>query len=104
MLVGHAWAFDRVQDRTSDGWPLRRLAVIDEWPRECLAIVVARRLTSDDVLKVLTDLFVERGRPSHIRPDNGGELTAQGGAHLVRADRRAGAVHRARPLLEEWAR
>jgi transposase InsO family protein len=55
--------------------------VIDEYTRECLAIVVARRLTSDDVLQALTDLFVERGPPDHIRSDNGGEFTAK----IVRA-------------------
>jgi putative transposase len=43
---GHVWACDFVQDRTSDGRPFRMLTVIDEYTRECLAIVVARRLTS----------------------------------------------------------
>ena len=67
---GHVLAYDFVQDRTSDGRPFRMLTVIDEYTRECLAIVVARRLTSDDVLQALTDLFVERGPPDHIRSDN----------------------------------
>jgi transposase InsO family protein len=53
------------------------LTVIDEYTRECLAIVVARRLTSDDVLQVLTDLFVERGPPAHLRSDNGPEFVAK---------------------------
>jgi transposase len=53
------------------------LAVINEYTRECLAIVVARRLTSDDVLQVLTDLFVEHGPPGHIRSDNGPEFVAK---------------------------
>jgi transposase InsO family protein len=53
------------------------LTVIDEYTRECLAIVVARRLSSDDVLQVLTDLFVERGPPAHIRSDNGPEFVAK---------------------------
>ena len=74
---GHIWAYDFVQDRTSDGRPLRMLAIIDEYTRKCLAIVVARRLTSDDVLQALTDLFVEHGPPDHIRSDNGGEFTAK---------------------------
>jgi transposase InsO family protein len=78
---GHVWAYDFVQDRTSDGRPFRMLTVIDEYTRECLAIVVARRLSSDDVLQALTDLFVERGPPGHIRSDNGGEFTAK----IVRA-------------------
>jgi transposase InsO family protein len=39
------------------------LTVIDEFTRRCLAIVVARRLRSDDVLQCLIDLFVAHGRP-----------------------------------------
>ena len=52
------------------------LTVIDEYSRECLAILVARRLQSDDVLHLLTDLFIEHGTPDHIRSDNGSEFTA----------------------------
>ena len=74
---GHVWAYDFVQDRTADGRPFRMLTVIDEYTRECLASVVARRPTSDDVLQVLTDPFVERGPPEHLRSDNGGEITAK---------------------------
>src|SRR5438270_8748082 len=53
------------------------LNVIDEYTRECLAIDVARRLTSDDVPERLSDLFVRRGVPEHIRSDNGPEFTAK---------------------------
>src|SRR4051812_42120522 len=53
------------------------LNVIDEFTRECLSIDVARRLTSDDVLERLSDLFVRRGVPGHIRSDNGPEFTAK---------------------------
>lgn len=53
------------------------LTVIDEYTRQCLAIVVARRLTSDDVLQALTELFVARGPPDHIRSDNGPEFVAK---------------------------
>ena len=72
----HVWAYDFVAARTHDGRPVRMLTVIDEFSRECLAIVVARSLKSDDVLQALTDLFVERGPPDHIRSDNGSEFTA----------------------------
>lgn len=75
---GHVWAYDFVQDRMHDGRLFRMLTVIDEYTRECLAIAVARNLTSDDVLQTLTDLFIERGPPDHIRSDNGGEFTAKG--------------------------
>jgi transposase InsO family protein len=42
---GHVWAYDFVQDRTSDGQPFRMLAVIDNYTCECLAIAVARPAT-----------------------------------------------------------
>jgi hypothetical protein len=65
------WSYDFVADRTSDGRPIRMLTVVDEFTRECLAIDVAKRLTSEDVLERLSDLFVRKGVPEHIRSDNG---------------------------------
>ena len=55
------------------------LTVLDEYSRECecLAIVVARRLQSDDVLQTLSELFVEHGPPANLRSDNGPEFTAR---------------------------
>ena len=52
------------------------LTVIDEFTRQCLAIIVDRKLNSDNVLHCLTDLFVQHGLPDHIRLDNGSEFTA----------------------------
>ena len=72
----HVWAYDFVHDRTHDGRALRMLTLVDEYTRECLAIDVARRMTSEDVLERLTDLFICRGVPDHIRSDNGAEFTA----------------------------
>lgn len=73
----HVWAYDFVHDRTHDGRPLRLLTLVDEYTRECLAIDVARRMTSEDVLERLTDLFIHRGVPDHIRSDNGAEFTSK---------------------------
>jgi putative transposase len=73
----HVWAYDFVSCRTYDGRPIKILTVVDEYTRECLALVVERRLRSDDVLQCLTDLFVVRGIPEHIRSDNGPEFTAK---------------------------
>lgn len=72
----HVWSYDFVQDRTHDGKAFRMLTVIDEYTRRCLAIVVSRKLRSDDVLHRLADLFTEHGSPDHIRSDNGPEFTA----------------------------
>ena len=72
----HVWAYDFVAERTHDGRPVKILAVVDEYSRECLALVVARRLRSIDVLETLAELFVTHGVPAHIRSDNGPEFTA----------------------------
>ena len=73
----HVWSYDFVMARTHEGKAFRMLTVMDEYTRECLAIVVARRLNSEDVLDCLTQLFIERGTPQHIRSDNGPEFTAK---------------------------
>lgn len=72
----HVWSYDFVHDRTHDGRAFRMLNLIDEYTRECLAIDVSRRMTSESVLERLSDLFVRRGVPDHIRSDNGPEFTA----------------------------
>ena len=63
----HVWSYDFVADRTSDGRAFRMLTLIDEHTRECLAIDVARKLKSEDVLERLSDLLVRRGVPKYIR-------------------------------------
>ena len=63
-------------DRTQDDRAFRMLVVLDEFTRRCLAILVARRLRSDDVVQCLTDLFVAHGPPEHLRSDNGREFVA----------------------------
>jgi transposase InsO family protein len=67
----HVWSYDFVQDCTEEGQTFRMLVVLDEFTRRCLAIVVARRLRSDDVLHCLADLFVAHGPPEHVRSGNG---------------------------------
>jgi putative transposase len=72
----HVWSYDFVADRTHDGKAYRMLCIIDEFTREALAIRVARRLSSTDVIVALCDLFIIRGVPAHIRSDNGPEFIA----------------------------
>jgi putative transposase len=73
----HVWSYDMAMERTSDGRPLRILAIIDEYTRECLALHVARRIRSGDVLDQLYELFLRRGLPEYIRSDNGPEFAAK---------------------------
>jgi len=73
----HVWSYDFVMSRSDDGRAMKMLTLIDEYTRECLAIVVERRLNSEDVLATLYELFIERGVPEYIRSDNGSEFTAK---------------------------
>src|SRR6202030_4071442 len=59
------------------GRALRLLVLIDEYTRECLAIRVARRLGSAEVIEVLGEVMLGRGIPENIRSDNGPEFIAQ---------------------------
>ena len=72
----HVWPYDFVADGTHDGRSLGVLAVIEEYTGYCLAIVVARRLNSNDVVSCLARLMNSHGIPGHIRSDNGSEFTA----------------------------
>ena len=73
----HVWSYDFVEDRTHDGRKYRMLNIIDEFTRECLAIRIDRKLNSTDVIDVLSDLFILRGVPGHVRSDNGPEFIAK---------------------------
>jgi putative transposase len=73
----HVWSYDFVEARTHDGRKFRMLNVVDEFTHECLTIRVARKLKAVDVIDVLSDLFILRGVPGHIRSDNGPEFIAK---------------------------
>ena len=73
----HVWSYDFMTARTADGRAFRILNIMDEYSRECLDILIDRRITADDVIEVLSTLFITVGIPEHIRSDNGPELTAK---------------------------
>jgi transposase InsO family protein len=73
----HVWSYDFMTARTADGRALRIFNIIDEYTRQCLATLVKRRITSEDVIDQLFNLFIFRAIPEHIRSDNGPEFTAQ---------------------------
>jgi putative transposase len=66
----HVWSYDFVEERTHDGRKYRMLNVIGEFTHECLAIRINCKLKAIDVIDVLSDLFILRGVPGHIRSDN----------------------------------
>ena len=65
-----------MMDRLASGRVIPMLTVINEYTHNCLAIGLGYKLKSDDVMKVLRDLFFREGRPSYICSDNGSEFRA----------------------------
>ena len=72
----HVWSYDFMIDRTANGRAFKILNIIDEFTRECLATLVARKITNREVIDIIFNLFIFRGIPEHIRSDNGPEFTA----------------------------
>jgi putative transposase len=70
------WALDFEFDTTEDNRTIKLLNVIDEFTRECPAIVVERSIDADRVVAALDRLVVERGAPAFVRFDNGPEFIA----------------------------
>jgi putative transposase len=70
------WALDFQFDVTVDGRTLKLLNIVDEYTRECPAIVVDRSIDADRVVAVLDRLAIERGAPGFVRFDNGPEFIA----------------------------
>ena len=53
------------------------MTLIDEYTRECLAIRVARRLSSQEVIDTLAEVMLVKGIPEYLRSDNGPEFVAR---------------------------
>jgi transposase InsO family protein len=70
------WSYDFIEAQTIAGRKLRILSVIDEYTRRCLALVVEYHQSAAKVVAVLDWLFTTRGRPQHLRSDNGPEFIA----------------------------
>jgi putative transposase len=76
IAPGALWALDFQFDTTEDNRTIKLLNVIDEFTRECPAIVVERSIDADRVVATLDRLVVERGAPAFVRFDNGPEFIA----------------------------
>ena len=70
------WSLDFVSDTLSDGRRFRILAVVDDFTRECLALVVDTSLSGLRVVRELDRIVELRGCPLMIVSDNGTELTS----------------------------
>src|SRR6201996_3280591 len=70
------WSLDFVSDALADGRRFRILAIVDDFTRECLALVADTSLPGLRVVRELDAVIGHRGRPAMIVSDNGTELTS----------------------------
>lgn len=70
------WSLDFVSDTLVCSRRFRILAVVDDFTRECLALVVDTSLSGARVARELDAIITERGQPLMIVSDNGTELTS----------------------------
>ena len=71
------WTYDVIFDRTSGGGWLKCVSLVDEYTRECLALVMAKSVTGALVRQVLGRVIRRRGAPKLLRSDNGSEFICQ---------------------------
>ena len=69
------WSLDFLSDAFADGRRFRILAVVDDFTRECLALVADTSLPGLRVVRALEAVVARRGRPALCVSDNGTELT-----------------------------
>jgi putative transposase len=72
----HRWSLDFVSDTFADGRRFRVLAIVDDFTRECLALVADTSLSGPRVVRELDGLIAQRGKPAMVVSDNGTELTS----------------------------
>jgi putative transposase len=70
------WSLDFVSDALADGQRFRVLAVVDDFTRECLALVANNSLPGTRVARELDRIAGLRGYPRMVVSDNGTELTS----------------------------
>lgn len=70
------WSLDFVPDALRDGRRFRGLAIVDDFTRESLALIVDTSHSGGRVARELDRLIEMRGRPSSIVSDNGTELNS----------------------------
>ena len=70
------WSLDFVSDALANSRRFRILAVVDDFTRECLTLVVDNSLSGIRVARELDRVAELRGRPCMVVSDNGTELTS----------------------------
>jgi putative transposase len=74
--LNQRWSLDFLSDAFADGRRFRILAIVDDFTRECLALVADTSLPGLRVARELDAVIARRGCPAMIVSDNGTELTS----------------------------
>ena len=74
--INQRWSLDFVSDAFTDGRRFRVLAVVDDFSRECLALVPDTSLSGARLTRELDEIIWVRGMPTTIVSDNGTEMTS----------------------------
>ena len=70
------WSLDFVSDALADGRRFRILTMVDDFTRECLALLPDTSLPGSRVARELDGVIAARGRPALCVSDNGTEFTS----------------------------
>ncbi len=70
------WSLDFISDAFTDGRRFRVLAVVDDFSRQCLALVADTSLSGLRMTRELDTIITRRGKPHTIVSDNGTEMTS----------------------------
>ena len=70
------WSLDFVSDAFTDGRRFRILTVVDDFTKECVALVPDTSISGLRVTRELNQAIAERGTPKTIVSDNGTEFTS----------------------------
>lgn len=76
QAVNQRWSLDFASDTLTDGRRFRVLCVVDDFSRECLALVADTSLSGQRVAREVDTIAARRGYPATVVSDNGTELTS----------------------------
>jgi putative transposase len=102
------WSLDFVSDTLTDSGRFRMLAVVDDFTRECVALVADTSLSGAWVGRELDTAIARSGRPLTIVSDNGTEFTSMAILSWSQQTRiewhyiAPGKLDHARELLADW--
>jgi putative transposase len=76
--INRVWSMDFVQDALFNGSRFRILAVVDNYSKKCLSLLVGKSLKGEDVQQELSNIALCEGTvPERIQCDNGSEFISK---------------------------